>query len=108
MKNGAVEIDDYILNGPRLADPERLSLMGFLDQYAAIDTKTDNQVNSILTLQPIEGDKLPIIFDNGVTSPETGDVDDWAWIKSKILELRELKNHIFCRTLTEKCLNLFQ
>ncbi len=108
MKNGAVEIDEYIVNGPRLADPDRLTLMGFLDQYAAVDTRTGYQVNSVLTLQPIEGDKLPIIFDNGVISLETGSVDDWTWIRTKILELRELKNHIFCRTLTEKCLNLFQ
>lgn len=108
LKNGAVDIGEYILNGPRLADPDRLTLIGFLDQYAALDTRTGYQVNSVLTLQPIEGDKLPIIFDNGVTSLETGSVGDWAWIRSKILELRELKNHIFCRTLTEKCLNLFQ
>lgn len=108
LKNGTVEIDEYILNGPRLADPDRLTLMGFLDQYAAMDKTTGHQVNSVLTLQPIEGDKLPIIFDNGVTSAETRSVDDWTWIRSKILELRKLKNHIFCRTLTEKCLNLFQ
>ncbi len=102
-----VKLEDYILNGPRLADPERLTLTGFLDQYSAIDKKSGHQTNSVLTLQPIVDDKLPVIFDNGVTSSESGDVDDWNWIRSTILDLRELKNHIFLRTVTEKCLNLF-
>jgi uncharacterized protein (TIGR04255 family) len=106
--DGKVELDRYILNGPRLADPDRFELTGFIDQYAAVDKETGHQINSVLTLQPVDGDKLPIIFDNGVASVEAGNVDEWIWIKSKILELRELKNHVFYQTLTQECLNLFQ
>ncbi len=106
--DGRVNIDDYILNGPRLADSKRLVLTGFLDQYAAIDKLSGHQINSVLTLQPADNDKLPIIFDNGAVSIKSGDVGDWAWIRTTILELRELKNHIFSKTVTKKCLNLFQ
>jgi uncharacterized protein (TIGR04255 family) len=106
--NGKVDLDEYILNGPRLADPNRFDLTGFIDQYAATDRDTGNQINSVLTLQQVVDNKLPVIFDNGVVTFEGGNVDDWQWIRSKILELRELKNYIFCHTLTEKCLNLFQ
>ena len=108
LTDGKVDLDKYILNGPRLADPKRFELTGFLDQYAATDKKSGHQINSVLTLQQAVDDKLPVIFDNGVIALETGNVDDWQWIRSKILELRELKNHIFCHTLTEKCRNLFQ
>ena len=108
LMNGKVDLEEYILNGPRLADPKRFDLTGFIDQYAAIDKQSGHQINSVLTLQQGDNDKLPVIFDNGVVAFETGNADDWQWIRSKIVELRELKNHIFCRTLTEKCLNLFQ
>lgn len=104
---GNVNLDEYILNGPRLADPERLTLTGFLDQYSAIDRESGYQINSVLTVQPAENDNLPIIFDNGVVATETGNVD-WARIRKMIIGLRELNNHIFVKTLTEKCLNLFQ
>lgn len=107
LANGKVDLDEYILNGPRLADPKRFELAGFLDQYAATDKQTGHQINSVLTLQQVVDDKLPVIFDNGVVAVEAGNVDDWQWIRSKILELRALKNHIFCHTLTDKCLNLF-
>ena len=108
LTDGKVDLDEYILNGPRLADPDRFELTEFIDQYAATDKKSGHQINSVLTLQQVVDDKLPVIFDNGVVALETRSVDDWQWIRSKIFELRELKNHIFCHTLTEKCLNLFQ
>ena len=102
-----IDLDEYLRNGPRLSDPEALALVGFLNQYVALDKKSGHQVNSVLTLQPAEGDKLPVIFDNGVAAIETRIPEDWTWIRSKILELRELKNKNFWDTLTEKCLNLF-
>ena len=108
LVNGNVNFDEYLLNGPRVADPERLALVGFLNQYAAIDKKSGHQINSVITLQPVDkNDKLPIILDNGVVAVEAAQVDDWPWIRSKILELREVKNHIFWNTLKEKCLNQF-
>ncbi len=106
--NGIVNLDDYFEVGPRLPDEDRFQFAGFLIQNVAIEVKTGNQVNTILTMQALELDKLPIIFDNTVVSSETDDPKDWTKIRAKISELRELKNHIFRRTLKEKCLNLFQ
>lgn len=104
---GRVDLDEYLLNGPRVADPKRFTLGGFLNQYSAVDQKSGHHITSVLTLQPVENDKVPIILDNVVAAVETGSVNDWHWIRTKILELRELKNHLFWHTLTEKCLNQF-
>ncbi|HMQ03633.1 MAG TPA: TIGR04255 family protein [Pyrinomonadaceae bacterium] len=108
LVNGEVNLDEYIINGPRLADNERLSLVGFLDQYTAVDKKTGHQMSSVLTLQPIADQTLPLIFDNGVVSSKSVSIENWNEIRSIILELRELKNHIFKRTVTKRCLNLFR
>lgn len=108
LVKGEVDLDEYIINGPRLADTERLSLVGFLDQYTAVDKKTGHQMSSVLTLQPIADQTLPLIFDNGVVSSKSVSIENWIEIRSIILELRELKNHIFERTVTPKCLNLFR
>lgn len=104
---GKIGLDGYLKNAPQTADPKRLELLGFLNQYIAVDMETGNQVHSVITLQPVDDDKLPLIFDNGVVAPMAEDPDNWTQIRKKILELRELKNHVFERTLTKKCLNLF-
>lgn len=106
--NEKVELEEYFRTGPRVADAARLTLLGFLSQYSAVDAETGNQINSVLTAQAPEGDKLPIIFDNSAMALEIGDPENWTWIRSKIVELRQLKNHIFSSTLTETCLNQFQ
>ena len=106
--NSRIELGHYLRNGPRPADEERLILTGFVDQYSAIEAVGGNQVVSVLTTQPPEGDKLPIIFDNITMALEIFEPKDWTGICSKILELRSLKNLLFRNTLTEKCLNLFQ
>ncbi len=106
--NESLIVDEYFRNGPRSADEDKLTLIGFLNQYSAVDLKTGYQVNSVLTSQAPEGDKLPIIFDNSAVALEIGEPGDWPWICSKIVELRQLKNDTFRSTLTEKCLNLFQ
>lgn len=106
--NGRIELSDYFQNGPKLADDARLALTGFLNQYSAIDTETGFHVGSVITGQPQEGDNLPIIFDNSVAAPDNGKPEDWSSIRSKIMDLRALKNEIFVKTLTEKCLNQYQ
>ena len=105
---GRVNLDEYFVNGPRLADAEQQTFVSFLSQYSTLDIETGFLVNSVLTAQMPEGDKIPIIFDNSAMSAEIGSPDDWARIRTKILELRELKNRVFRRTLTEKCLNQYQ
>lgn len=108
MVDGRVELDAYFRVAPRLPDEERLVLAGFLHQNAAVEVKTGNQAQIVLTSQNPEGESLPVIFDNSVTSTEIGEPENWGWIASRIQTLRELKNHIFSRSLTDQCLNLFQ
>jgi uncharacterized protein (TIGR04255 family) len=105
---GRVELSDYLKIGPRLPDEEKLMFVGFLNQHAAVETDTGNQANIVLTTQPQEKDKLPVIFDNCVRSAGTAEPEDWPWILARILSLRALKNRIFGNTLTERCLNLFR
>lgn len=108
LVNGDIDLDFYFQKGPRVADESKFKFLGFLNQYSAVDVVTGYQVVSLLTAQAAEGDKLPVIFDNTAVCGESAEPTDWAWISSKIRGLRELKNHVFRKTLTEECLNLFQ
>jgi uncharacterized protein (TIGR04255 family) len=108
LTEGRVQLDDYFTVAPRLPDEENLTLAGFLNQHIAIEGGTGHQVALVLAAQPAEPAHLPVIFDNGVTSPEPGEPDNWPWILAKIRVLRELKNRMFRRAVTDKCLDLFQ
>ena len=108
MMAGHVELNDYLRISPRLPDEGKLTFLGFLNQHAAQEVDTGHQANIVLTSQPAEGDKLPIILDNCVAARGPAEPANWPWIIGKIQSLRELKNRIFKNTLTELCLNLFQ
>jgi len=103
-----VEMDDYLKLVPRLPDDDRLSLLGFLNQYTAIEHDTGNRVNIILTTQPRENDVVPIIFDIEAFREEAVAPDDWDSLLARIRSLRGLKNRVFVNTLTQKCLDLFR
>jgi len=107
MTNGEVEFTEFLKVSPRLPDEDKLYFVGFLNQHAAVDIETQNQVNIITTMQPQENDRIPLILDIEVFHVGTGDPDDWEWIRAHINSLRSLKNRVFKNTLTEKCLNLF-
>lgn len=102
-----VELTDFLKVSPRLPDEDRLQFTGFLNQHAAVEVKTGNQVNIITTLQAAEKDLVPLIFDIEVIHAGTADPGDWVWVRSHIDSLRSLKNHVFMNTLTQRCLNLF-
>ncbi len=106
--NEPVELSDYLKIGPRLPDEKRFTLVGFLDQQTAVEVATGNRVNIILTGQPSENDKAPIIFDTTAESAIKVEPENWDLLLTQIMSLRALKNHIFKNTLTEQCLNLFQ
>ena len=108
LVDGQTELEEYLNVAPRLPLENKLTFVGFLNQHAAIEVETGNRVNIVLTTQPPEGDKLPLIFVNSVVSTDPGQPEDWPWILAKIQALRDLKNRIFRRTLTDKCLNLFR
>ncbi len=103
-----VEMDDYLKLVPRLPDDDRLSLLGFLNQYTAIEHDTGNRVNIILTTQPRENDVVPIIFDIEAFREEAVAPDDWDSLLAHIRSLRGLKNRVFVNALTQKCLDLFR
>lgn len=105
---GRVDLEEFLKLGPRLPDEDKLTLVGFLNQHSAAEIDTGNQVNIILTAQPPEHDKLPIILDIEAFSVGNAESGDWAGIQSKIQSLRRLKNTVFKNSLTEQCLNLFQ
>ncbi len=105
---GRVELGTYFRFPPQLPEPKEFTLTGFLQQYQAVEINTGHQINLVITPQPMEGDKLPVILDNGVAVQEKGEPDNWDWILDQISKLRVLKNRIFQRELTEQCLNLFR
>ena len=105
---GSVDLDDYLAQGPRLPDEDRLTFSGFISQSSAHDSATGHRVNITLAAQTPETDSLPIIFD--IETIATGNIepDDWAAIEIKMHSLRTLKNRVFQNSLTDKCLSLFQ
>ncbi len=101
-------LENYLKVGPRLPDEDKLTFTGFLNQHTAVEADTGNQVNIVLTTQPPEEKKLPLIFDITVTSAGTAEVENWTCLLATIQALRALKNRVFRNTLTERCLNLFR
>jgi uncharacterized protein (TIGR04255 family) len=108
MMAGAVDLDEFLKIGPRLPDEDRLTLSGFLNQQAAVEKDTGHQLNLVLTAQPPESEKLPVILDITVAGTTTVEPADWANILPLIDSLRSLKNRIFLNTLMPKCIELFQ
>lgn len=106
--NGRVDLEQYLRVGPMPPVQDRLRFVGFLNQHAAVEVDTGHQANIVLTSQPPEHNNLPVILDISVASHEAASPEDWDWIMAKVQSLRELKNHIFRSTLTDKCLTLFQ
>ena len=107
LTNGQVELERYLKMNLHPAD-DKLMMTGFLNQYAAVEKETGHEVNVVVTSQPPDNDRLPIIFDNCVACVAKVQPQDWTWILAKIQSLRDLKNRVLKNTLTETCLNLFQ
>ena len=105
---GRVELDDYLRVGPRLPDGLDLTLAGFLHQYSAVQAGTENRVNIVLTAQPQEGDKLPVVLDIEAFKSADQDPNDWPSVHADIQSLRVLKNLVFEKSLTTRCVKLFQ
>ncbi len=103
-----VELSDYLTIGPRLPDEERLRLAGFLNQYVAVENDTGNEVSITLTMQPMDNNQLPIIFDIAASRAVATEPEDWESLLADIQSLRELKNRVFRNTLTRRSLDQFR
>jgi uncharacterized protein (TIGR04255 family) len=107
LEEGYVDVADYLEVGPRLPEEERLKFIGFVDRHSMIETATDHRVDVTLATQPVEKSRLPVILDIQAVADLAADPTDWAAIAGRIEALRALKNLVFQRTLTERCLKLF-
>lgn len=108
LLDGRLDLDEYLIHGPKLPVEEGFSFTSFMQQHTAQETATGHQVHIVLAAEmPVEG-KLPIIFD--IQASHFGDIEPFSWdqILNLIQSMRRLKNQMFRRSLTKKCLNLFQ
>ncbi len=103
-----LQLEEYLKVCPRLPDEEKLTFTGFLNQHTAVENGTGNQVHIILTNQPAENKKLPLILDITAENTAQSEVENWPCLLARIQALRVLKNRVFRNTLTEKCLNQYQ
>lgn len=107
-KDKRVELEDYLPLGPKFPEEHSLAYNGFLNRYSADELGTENHVTITLTNQDFEEGKLPVIFDIEVSRKVEAEPRDWEAILKVILSLRALKNRVFRKTLSDKCLNLFR
>lgn len=107
MVEGQVELDEYLAIGPRLPEEGTLSFVDFLHRHAAVDKLTSHRVNITLASQPPELDRRPVILDIETAADVAIEPKDWSSLDGRIQSLRSLKNRVFKRTLTERCLKLF-
>ena len=105
---GRLELNDFLRISPRMPKEESLMLTAFLNQHTAVDLSTGNEVNITLASRPIERRTAPMILDIGTANGETRVPNDWPGIRQVIGSLRQLKNDIFEKALTEQCLNLYR
>ena len=109
-KGASVNLDHYLAMGPQLTDESRLTFTGFLHRHAVLEPTSGNQATITLTTQvPVPGKHLPIILDIAANNqiPIT-DITDWPSILAQLMSLRDLNNHIFQRSLTPLCRQLYQ
>lgn len=107
LVEGEVNLDEYLAIGPRLPEEGTLTFVGFLHRHAAAEKATGHRVSTTLASQPPEQDRLPVILDIEAAADGSIDPKDWPSLDGRIQSLRSLKNLVFRRTLTERCLKLF-
>jgi len=111
LADGELRLGAYVKNPPVLAIPlggEPFTFVEFVHQYqmAALESKT--LVSVVLASQPLENDKLPLVFE--IAAMRSGDFNpaDHDAFEVALQSLRKLKNNVFENTLTPACLTLFQ
>ena len=106
-----VELDSYLAIGPKLPDDDRLQMAGFLHRHQVVEPSSGNR--AIITLNDQSrtdaqhSDRLSILFDIATARSLSCEPSDWSTIEQTLRSLRSLKNLVFSRTLTQRCLELF-
>jgi uncharacterized protein (TIGR04255 family) len=103
-----MQLSDYFVHSPSLPDKDSLSFLRFLDQRVALENETGQVVEWVLASQGLDGNHWPVILDISSVSKNPPLVDAWEQIVGQIQSLRRLNNQVFSKSLTEKCLQLFQ
>ena len=111
LEEGRVELDDYLRTRPWTSIDPSFTLLSFLNQHRVVDQESGHVASTVLAGQPSEGDRSPVILD--ITAETSGSNEpiepgDWTTIEDRVRSLRHLKNRVFFRTLTDKCLTLFR
>ena len=102
-----IDLDDYFRTGPRLPS-DGMASIGFVLQNSAVDVVTGFDVTTVLASQEQDEIHFAVVLDIAVASSELLEVDDPKRLWGRVEALRTLKNSIFERTVTPKCLQLFQ
>jgi uncharacterized protein (TIGR04255 family) len=106
--DGQVELNEYLRVSPHLSDENALQFLGFFNQHSAVEVATGNRVNVTLAIESLERDRLPLIFDIDAYDQTARPPDDWPAMREAIGSLRRLKNNVFEKTLSDRCLNLYR
>lgn len=107
MDGNRAPLDEYFINPPRLPDVANLTFAGFVHQYRTVESTTSNQANVVLTAQDPQLGNLPIILDIHAFRASSIEPQGWIKIAEVLRSLRSLKNQVFRKTVTEKCLKQY-
>ncbi len=108
LTDGKVIIEKYISGGPVLPRGIPLTLTGFMHHHGFADPATRDAGHIILTAQPPENDRLPVVFDIEAYRAVQLPPMRWGDFLPAIASLRNLKNSIFNSTVTEEWLKFSQ
>jgi uncharacterized protein (TIGR04255 family) len=111
LVDGKLSLADYLKNPPRvvtLSDKYPFTFTEFVHQHKMVEPQTQTMATVVLASQPLEGNALPVILEIAALRSCAYAPTDHPSFEIALQGLRELKNHVFENTLTEKCLNLFQ
>jgi uncharacterized protein (TIGR04255 family) len=101
-----MDFKDYVLTTPEIAPGIHQSLSNFFMRLE-IPQELPTMAIIMQTMEPVTSDrKLPLIFDIDVFRETPVKSDDEAWRDFE--KLRDIKNDIFFKSLTEKAKDLFR
>ena len=102
-----LDLEKYFSTTPKLAEGLSYPMVDFFMRFGIVNEANKANGVVVMTSQPTANGNLPVIFDNEVSLHVGSDInDDALWEKFEIL--RELKNEIFEKSLTEKTKELFR